>query len=240
MLAFSELLKSPVKKIISKHPKTSKHILEKGFDLLAIVLSIYLALNLEGWAEKKNENKRLMHYYENMSIELIKDTVSLSEIVSYTQVQIDKVNEHIKMLKYYKQEYHDSISAMYQGMLAAQIFGSSSMVSYQSMIVSGDIKLIENLKVRDKLINLDEEYKALKMWEDLCMEFFRNGLMDSYFESFDLIEMRLLNANYFTTPTYRNLVVKFYSLNQSRLEETKVALEKARDVLAVLKLEMEK
>jgi hypothetical protein len=144
------------------------------------------------------------------------------------------------MLKLYKPEYQDSITSMYHDMLSAEIFGSSSMVSYQSMIVSGDIKLIENLKVRDKLIELDDEYKSLKVWEDLCMDYFRNGFMDSYFESFDLIEMKMLINNYFTTPAYRNLIVKYFSLNQSRLEETKKALEKAKEVLAVLHQEMEK
>ncbi len=240
MLAFPEMLKSPLKRMISKNTKISRQILEKLFDLIAIILSIYLALSIEGWAEKKNEHKKLIHYYENMSSELIKDTVSLSEIITFTQEQVNIVNGQLRMLKFYKSEYQDSIMSMYLNMLSSQIFSSSSMVSYQSMIVSGDIKLIEKLEARDKLIELDEEYKSLKLWEDLCMEFFRNGLMNSYFESFDMIDMKMLVKDYFTTPAYRNLVVKYYSLNKSRLDETKVALGKAKEVLAVLSKELKK
>jgi hypothetical protein len=233
MLAFSEMLKSPVKRMMAKRP-ISKQILEKGFDLFAIVLSIYLALSIEGWAEKRNEHNRLGHYYENISSELAKDTVSLSEIVAFTRKQVETTNGHLKMLKYYKPEYEDTIAQLYRNMLSAQLFGSSSMVSYQSMIVSGDIKLIESLEIRGKLIELDEEYKSLKIWEDLCMDFFRADLMDSYFTSFDLLEMKLLINDYFMTPSYRNLVVKYYSLNQSRLDETEKTLVKAKEVLAVI------
>lgn len=240
MLAFPEMIKSPLKKMISKNSKISKQLLEKLFDLIAIILSIYLALSIEGWAEKKSEHKKLIHYYENLSGELIKDTVSLSEVIAFTEKQVGRTNEQLKMLKFYKPEYQDSILSMYLNMLTSQIFSSSSMVSYQSMVVSGDIKLIEKLEVRDKLIELDEAYKSLQLWEDLCMELFRNGLMNSYFDGFDMLDMRMLVKNYFTTPAYRNLVVKYYSLNKSRLEETKAALLKAKEVLAVLSKELEK
>lgn len=214
--------------------------MEKLIDLIAIILSIYLALSIEGWAEKKNEQKKLIHYYRNISDELIKDTVSLSEIIIFTQKQLDVLYKQIDMLRFYKPEYQDSVISIYQNMLTSQIFSSSSMVSYQSMVVSGDIKLIEKLEIRDNLIELKEAYESLKLWEDLYMDFFRNELMNSYYESFDMMETKIIVKDYFTTPFFRNLVVKYYSFNKSRLEETKAALVKAKGVLAVLSKELEK
>ena len=67
MLAFPEILKSltPIKKSLNKESSFRKHFLAKITDLLAIVISIYLALSIEGWAEKRNEHKRMLQYYEN-------------------------------------------------------------------------------------------------------------------------------------------------------------------------------
>jgi hypothetical protein len=234
MLAFPEMLKSSVKRVFSKRSGASKQFFEKGMDLLAIILSIYLALSIEGWAEKRNEHKKLLQYYENMTNELVKDTVSIARVIADAKMHMQSGERQLKLLKEYKPENQDTISNLFRRTLSSEIFGSSSMVSYQSMVVSGEIKLIEDLKVRAKLIELDEEYKSLKIWEDLYLDFFRKELMDAFFQSFDLLDMRMLDKEYYKKALYRNLVVKYYSFNMSRYEEAKKAMIQAKETYMLL------
>lgn len=242
MIAFSEILKSltPVKKIFTKGAPFRKHFIEKITDLLAIIISIYLALSIEGWAEKRNEHKKLIHYYKNIVAEIEKDTVELVQTIVDAEKHIKNENEHIELLNNYQPELEDSVKKMFQGMISTIIFSSSQMVSYQSMVISGDIKLIENFQIRESLIGLEEEYKGLKLWEDIYSDFFRNELMNAFFRSNDWIEGKLIDKAYFTKPEYSYLLVKSITFNTGRLEVYKNTLIKAKQTHELILKELDK
>jgi hypothetical protein len=144
------------------------------------------------------------------------------------------------MLSVYQPGLEDSVTSLFQGMVSSQLFGSSSMVSYQSMTLSGDIGLIENLEVRDILIEQEEIYKGLKIWEDLYLDYFRNEVIDRFFRSFNWLDNTLLDKQLYTKPEYAIMLVKSISFNEGREAEYKNALQKARTAHAILKKELGK
>lgn len=236
MLALSEILKNltPIKRAFHKGSSFRKHVIERITDLLAIVLSIYLALNIEGWAEKRIEHKRLVQYYHSLAEEIAKDTLSLSEVLSDAEKHISSTELHIRLLRKYNLVLQDTVTGYFRKMLNSQLFYSSQMLSYQSMILSGDIRLIDNLKVRDKLIELEEMYKSLKIYEDMYLDFLLNKLTKVFSDGFDLMEMKLTDTDFYTRQTYRNLIVEFYSLNINRQDQYREALKKAVETRKII------
>ncbi len=242
MLAFPEMLKNltPVRRLFSKGSSFRKHFLEKIADLLAIVVSIYLALSIEGWAEKRIEHKKLLNYYHNLTDEIAKDTISLHDALSDAENHIHSTEAHIRLLKRYDPSKLDSVTGLFQGMLNSELFYESEMITYQAMLLSGDIGLIENLKVKDKLIELEGVYKSVKLYEDLYLDFITQDLQQAFAGNFDLIEMRLTNVEKYTTTEYRNLVVEFYSHNTSRVGQYQESIKKARETLDIIRNELGK
>jgi hypothetical protein len=242
MLAFPEIIKNlfPFKRIHSKDSTVRKHFINRLGDLLAIVVSIYLALSIEGWAENRLEHKRLMHYYENILGELKTDTVTLTETIADAEKHIENTKKQIIRLRSYKPQMLDTITGMFTGMLSSQIFYKSTLVSFQSMVMSGDIKLIGDFAVRDSMVGLDEVYNGLMLWEDIYMDYFRNDIMPYAQKNFDMLEGKPLSNEYCTTIEYRNLVVFFHSLNQGRLEQYQQVLKKAREAMLVIQQELDK
>ena len=236
MLAFAEMLKNltPVKRMFSKESSFRKRFFERITDLLAIILSIYLALNIEGWAEKRIEHKRLIQYYQNLASEIEKDTVSLSQVIADAEKHIQTTGTHINLLRDYKPTLLDTITSLYRGMLSSEVFYSSQMISYQAMVLSGDLRLIEDLEVREELIELEEVYKSLKIYEELYLNFILNRLTTAFSESFDLLSMQLVNEKYYSQHNYRNLVAEFYAHNANRLNQYNEAMKKARETREVI------
>jgi hypothetical protein len=240
MLAFSEMLKSftPIKNITSKATSFRKQIFEKIFDLILIILSIYIALNFEGWADKRNEHKKLIQYYRNFINEIAQDSVSIYEIIDYTQKSQKNIEAELKLLRNYSPAVEDTVVKLFYGLFTSQLFNESDMISYKAMILSGDIKLIKNISLKEELIKLQGSYEGIKFYEDMYLENFKNRLMPAFSDNFDLINQNLLNKDYFKKITTRNLVIEIYSLNQGRLEQYRVALENARTMLAMLRQEI--
>jgi hypothetical protein len=242
MLALPEMLKKlvPFRTFLSKSSLSRKHFLERLTDLITIIISIYLALSIEGWAEKRIEHRRVLKYYHNLASEIAKDTVSLREVSADAKQHIKTTLSHIKLLRAYNYSLQDSVTQLFRGMMSSQLFYSSEMITYQSMVLSGDIRLVENLEVRQKLIELEEVYKGLKIYEDLYLKFITEDLAKAFADNFDLIDMKLSNKESFKLKTYRNLVVEFLSYNSTRQQQYQVAVEKAKETLEVIEDELGK
>ncbi len=241
MLAFPEMIKSltPVKDIFKKGSSFRKHFLEKAGDLIAIIISIYLALSIEGWSEKRHEHQRLMKYYENLINEIAEDTASLNTAIENAEYHISRADDHIRMLKSYRSDRVDSISDLLGSMTSSSIFYTSSMITFKSMQMGGDIKLIENLALRDSLIKLDERYLNVRLQEDLYVEHVKDEVLSMLKKNFDLIDGKPIHADIYTRPEYRNLVVFFQSLNRVRLDAYEEALTKAVNTMEMLRAELE-
>jgi hypothetical protein len=242
MLAFPEMLKSltPIKSAFSKGSSFRKHFFEKVADILAIILSIYLAVNIEGWSEKRNEHKRLLQYYSNLVEEIERDTLSLTTAMKDAETHIKNAITHLELVKDYKPEVQDSVLGFLGRMMSSEIFSSSQMVTYKSMLVSGEIKLIDNIAVRDSLIELDEIYSNLKIYEDMYLEFIKKDLINTLRDNFDLSVNKLINEACFSQLQYRNMVAMFQGLNAGRLGQYKDALPKAKAAREVIIKELQK
>ena len=240
MLAFPEILKSltPIKKSLNKESSFRKHFLAKITDLLAIVISIYLALSIEGWAEKRNEHKRMLQYYENLISEIKKDTVSLVSVIADAKKHVSNSEKHLALLAHYTPELQDSVTRYLGKMMASQLFYSSDMITFKSLQTSGEIKLIDKLAVRDSLIKLDETYNTIKIYEDMYLKFIQNDLMGLIGSNFDLIENKLINKNCYRELGYRNHVALFRGINETRLAQYYSALPKARGTLKLIEQEL--
>ncbi|MFO7369295.1 MAG: hypothetical protein R6X09_03380 [Bacteroidales bacterium] len=242
MLAFPEMLKSltPVKGVFKKGSSFRKHFFEKIGDLLAIILSIYLALSIEGWAEKRHEYERLMKYYENLIHEIEEDTATLNKAIISAEMHIANTEKQIRWLKSYRTDLVDSISDCMSSMTTSHIFYSSNMITFRSMQMGGDIKLIDNLALRDSLIKLDDRYINVRLNEDLYIEYIKNDLLVAIKENFDLVDSEMLDDEFYTKPKYHNLVYFFQSLNGNRLNAYHEALPKAINTMEILKKELAK
>jgi hypothetical protein len=233
MLAFSEILKSQMTKKKKKHKSFGAKVLEKLTDIILIIVSVYIALLVEGWAEKRHEHKRLMQYYQSFTHEAKIDTSVLNEGIFNAKFHISNCNKIIKFLKKDKPDA-DSIKYYFSRMYGAILFGNSNMISYKSMITSGDMGLIEDLEMRRLLVELDESYYGIKLEEEIIMKYITNDLTNYYAVNFDLLKQKPLNPRYYMQIKFKNLIIFYLGQNQSRLEKYNTSFKLAVKVIKKL------
>lgn len=236
MLAFSEILKSQFHKG-KKIKNLRNQIIEKLLDIILIIISVYIALFVESWAERRHDQERLHQYYKNFISEVQKDIDDLKFVSADAEKHLANYKTHVTLIK--QEGPRDSL-LRYLGKLAnASLFLNSNMLSYKSMMESGDIRLIENLKVREAMLSLEMTYGGLKVEEDIYLEFVKNTLTKYLSDNFDLLNGKPLNPEFFKLPSYANIVVMSNGLNQARLEKYREAVDKAQKTLEILKQQME-
>lgn len=236
MLAFSEILKRQFHK--GRRGKNIRNqIIEKFIDIILIVVSVYIALLVENWAQRRHDKERLHQYYNDFVTEIQKDIDDLKSVTADAEKHITNFKNHVKFIK--QGGPADSILNYFIMSRSVNFFINSSLLSYKSMMASGDIKLVENLKVREALLDLDMKYSGLKIQEEIYLDFISKELRKFYSDNFDLLSGNPLKSDFYKQSGYRNIVVISLGMNQARLKSYKDALEKAKKTLEILKKEQE-
>lgn len=237
MLAFSEIIKSQMSKKQKKKKGTRFNLLEKFLEIALIILSVYIALVFEGWSERRKDHERLMQYYSNFITELNKDISDLKKEETDAKNHVSNSKLHLMLLN--SGGSPDSIQAHFFRMYQSMFFLSSKMLSYKSMVESGDLKLIENIEVRKALAETDEAYVAVKIREEMYLAFFTKDMQEYLRTTFDLVKVKPLKKDFYRSTEYGNLVILFRNHNLVRLEEYKNALVTLNKTLGVIKKEFE-
>lgn len=235
MLAFSEIIKSNMpKKLTSKNFKLK--IAEKLLEILLIILSVYIALFVEGWAERRKEHKQLIQYYTNFNSEISEDAKELQDVIGDSEKHIKQTNNFLQLIK--SKVNSDSLTWYLSKIMSSTLFSTSKMLSYKSMVASGDLRLIEDISVRHELIELELSYEGVKIQENFYIDFITKKLPDYIDKHIDMTSNKPLEASFFQAVDFKNMVVLFRLLNESRLEQYKTALETAWKTQNVVKEEL--
>ncbi len=209
---------------------------EKLLEILLIILSVYIALFVEGWAERRKEHKQLIQYYTNFNSEISEDVKELQDVIKDSEKHIQQTKKLLRLIK--SKSNNDSMTWYLSKMMSSTLFSTSKMLSYKSMVASGDLRLIEDISVRHELIELELSYEGVKIQENFYLDFITKKFPNYIGKNVDMTSDIPLKPGFFQTMDLKNLIVLFRSLNESRLDQYKIALETAKKTLKVVKKEL--
>lgn len=237
MLAFTEILKNQMPKKKKKHKKKDFSIMEKLLDIALIIISVYIALFVESWAESRTEHKRLTHYYENFVTEIKQDITELKNSEEDAKERTEMIKQILGMVK--KSIVSDSLTDKFFNIYRSKFFGQSNMLSYKSMVASGDLKLIEKLEIRQALIELDMSYLGVKVREDLYLEYLTKDMTMYLSTNFDMVRYKPIHRNFYKNTNFTNLVIVYLSHNTARLLTYEEAVKSSEKTLKLISHELE-
>jgi hypothetical protein len=226
----------PKKKTHTKKLRTL--FLDRFIDFILIIISVSGALAVNTWAGNRNDQKRLTQYYKSFTTELNQDIEELNNVQSDAEIHIQNCTRHLEIIR--TNGSADSIIFYFKKLFSSELFGNSNMISYKSMLSSGDMKLIENLEVKKALMDLEGSYTSVKFQDDIYSDLLTKDLMQFLNANFDLSTFSPVNPNFYKQMRYKNMVVTYRGLNQGRLLHYKSALHSANKLHEILLAELKK
>lgn len=142
-------------------------------EVLIIAIGILFALQLNNWNSSRIEKQSERKSYSNIKRQVVDDLNELSEVIKFN---IHFINQFEKANKYILTNNHDAIDTLaYIAMNLSQFsdFHSSGNI-YETLVNSGDIKLLKNDSISGKLQKLEMTYNSINRMEDIHWELIIN------------------------------------------------------------------
>ena len=155
--------------------KFSKYLLYAIGEIVLVVIGVLIALQINNWNNQKLLNKAEVKSYQNIKRQIIEDKTELTQIKgfnNYFKKSSELANKIIEV-----QDYNnaDSLALMAMGLSLYTDFHSSGNI-YETLVNSGDIKLLKNSEIPSKLQKLEMTYINVNNLEDIHWEIIINEL----------------------------------------------------------------
>jgi hypothetical protein len=144
-------------------------------EIVLVVIGILIALQINNWNNQKLLNKAEVKSYQNIKRQIIEDKAELTQVKGYNNYfkkSSEIANQIIEVQDYNKV---DSLTLMAMGLSLYTDFHSSGNI-YETLVNSGDIKLLKNSEIPGKLQKLEMTYINVNNLEAIHWEIIINEL----------------------------------------------------------------
>ncbi|MGB3608100.1 MAG: DUF6090 family protein [Psychroserpens sp.] len=144
--------------------KTTKYFKYAIGEIILVVIGILIALSINNWSENQKINKQEKLYLNRLLEENRKDIVSFTEEIA----RLEKNNGTIKALSKALKDETSTDALLIQSANDYMIFGSlypvfnPSTSTYQDLSSTGNLSLIEDTQLRDRIVRHYEAYETVQ------------------------------------------------------------------------------
>ncbi|MDX1507966.1 MAG: hypothetical protein R3358_06780 [Woeseiaceae bacterium] len=204
-----------------------------GVELLMIIVGINVALWFEGWFEDLREREAEQQYLGDLLDDLDSDLEQLEVVIASNDRKAERLRTIVET-------YNDLPSADPQ-VQARAIFAPSSYnfftpadVTYQSLLESGDFRLISDPDVKKGLLRLSRLWDSIETLQNNFLQALDDGYIPRMMDSFDIVEMKMTDPSLYEDQTFKNFFAYSLQDTAAMLSAYERAAEETRIVRAAI------
>lgn len=205
-------------------------------EILIVIIGISIAYGLNNWSANQANAKQKRQYLDNLVMDIEEEIKQLEENQLAIQGKINDIQIVMPFLGQ-KQTKRDSIVSKVFA-LAQQVNFSPENTTYQTLINSGDMKLLNRFELRRQI---EEHYAlhkvVLKNYERIEL-IHKNYLGDFFIHQLDYQKLAKGNQDFLDKPLLRNIITSIQGAYYLVLRANKQCLESNRKLLNTIKTEL--
>ena len=155
--------------------KFKKYLLYAIGEIFLVVVGILIALQINNWNDRRLEKKDEIRSYENIRQQVVDDKKELTAVMNFNNYYSKTYEYANKIIMSNDRTKSDSLALIAMGLSQYSDFHRSGNI-YETLVNSGDLKLLKNTDIPSKLQQLEMTYIFANKLEDMHWEIIINEL----------------------------------------------------------------
>ncbi|WP_407556389.1 hypothetical protein [Winogradskyella sp. 4-2091] len=223
------------KKLLSEN-KFSKYLIYAIGEIVLVIIGILIALAINENAKDKNNLELRNLYVNQLNDEANRNIDRLKELHDFTIIMLKEVDTLSIIL--YTKDYDNPKLPTKAFLLMDTDYLNPSTVTYENLKFSGDLKLFDDLSLRNSISEAYETLNEVKISEDLDFSGFEDYYFNFLIKNVSFFEMQLTAKNYAKEIHFQNYILArrtSLNLNKEAYERSIKSFNKLKSVFAELK-----
>ena len=218
--------------------KFSKYILYAIGEIILVVIGTLIALSINTWSQNKANRAEEVSYYRNIKRQLNEDKSGLEGNVRYNNLYLEQFRYAISIIENDDRNSVDSLAATALNLMRSSDFHRQSNI-YQTLVNSGEIKLLKNQQIIEKLQHLEETYIYVNKLEETHTEAIMNYAVPNIVTTIKVYDMDIKDAESLYSFEFQNLFTLFVSHMVEKNDIYDRALERIDGLIQSIDEELE-
>jgi hypothetical protein len=203
-----------------------------GLELLVVFLGVTSGFLLNNWREQQKEDQLEQKYISGFLSDVNENIEQLEELNGLDSLWLIQARENVLAIQNNTLN-RDSAEAMMKKIVVINKMEPHE-VTYEDIKNSGNLNLIQNFKLKSKIVDYQITLKGVRFLDYYFYEYFNDFVMPFVFSEFNVLTGHFKNDDSFKTIQFSNVFVGYYSMVQQRNFVYKDLLSESKEFKTIL------
>ncbi len=206
-------------------------------EIIIVVIGILLALYLNNWNQERTEKKLELQYYQGIKNQLNEDLTTLNGEIEYNQDFLNQFSYAKKLILLNDKSKIDTLGKIALNMVRFSDFRRKSNI-YQTLVNSGEIVLINNNEITEKLQSLEENYTYINRLEENHASIILSQIIPEIKQVIQFDPLKVVDINSFFSFKFQNSFDILSVLMTEKKDAYKQAQNEITSTIELIDLEL--
>ena len=210
---------------------TGKYLQYAIGEVVLVVIGILIALSINNWNEGQSKRNAELNFYRNTKQQLLDDADNIASELEHNIILNKQFSYAIKLIQANDKSKKDSLGKIAVNLIDYSDFDGQGNI-YETMVNSGDVKLLRNPEIIEKIRRLEETYFYMNRMEAINFDAIMS-IVPEIIPNIRLSTSKVENEEYLYGIVFENLFVLSHSIT---LEKDEVYNEIINEIESIIQL----
>ena len=210
---------------------TGKYLQYAIGEVVLVVIGILSALSINNWNEGQSKRNAELNFYRNTKQQLLDDADNIASELEHNIILNKQFSYAIKLIQANDKSKKDSLGKIAVNLIDNSDFDGQGNI-YETMVNSGDVKLLRNSEIIEKIRRLEETYFYMNRMEAINFDVIMS-IVPEIIPNIRLSTSKVENEEYLYGLVFENLFVLSHSIT---LEKDEVYDEIINEIESIIQL----
>ena len=227
-----------IRQTLIKEGNIKKYLLYAIGEILLVMIGISLAFQLDSWNENIIKKNTEIRYYENIRDQIDDDKRLILEQMDYNNRYMAQYKYANEIIESNNRKLLDTLGPIIRNLTQYSDFDRQGNI-YETMVNSGEIKIMRNFAIVNKIRALEEKYIYINRMENIHYDAMLNYVIPAITPTIKFSTTQIKRPELIFNYEFQNLVLALLQVMTEKDEVYKEALEQIKVITALIAEELE-
>jgi len=179
-----------------------RYLLYAAGEIMLVVIGILIALEINTWNDARLEQKAAETFYKNTHQQLLEDRRNIEGQIAYNNKYVAQFHYAVALISENNRSGKDSLCAISAKLVDYSDFDRQGNI-YETIVNSGDIRLLKNEEIKKRLRALEETYLYVNRMETIHYDAIML-MTPEIFKTINITSKEIIDEDWLYSPRFQN------------------------------------
>lgn len=220
-----------------KEGKLKRYLLYAIGEILLVMIGISLAFQLNNWNDNRIKENTEFTYYQNIKDQIEDDKVLLEEQAAYNNHYLLQFKYANEILEANDRSKMDTLGLIVRNLTQYSDFDRKGNI-YETLVNSGEIKLLKNLTIVNNIRGLEEKYNYVNRMENIHYDAMMKYVIMSITPILKFSDASVQKPDLLYSYEFQNLVLSLIQVMTEKDEVYNEAFDEIDNIRNLINIEL--